>query len=48
MGHENDGLGAMLFGVLDCWERADDALVVRDLLVGVQRDIEVNLVMDSN
>ena len=43
MGHENDGFGAMVGGVLDGREGADDTLVVGDVLIGVQGDVEVNL-----
>jgi hypothetical protein len=41
--HENDGFGAIVAGMLDGRERADDALVVCDLLVRVEWDVEVNL-----
>jgi hypothetical protein len=44
MRHENDGLGSVLNGILDCGESADDALVVGDLLVGVEGYVEVDLV----
>lgn len=43
VGHEDDGFGAIVDGVLDCGKCADYALVVGDLLVGVQRDVEVDL-----
>lgn len=43
MGHEDDGFGAMIGGVLDGGEGADDTLVVCDVLVGVQGDVEVDL-----
>jgi hypothetical protein len=43
MGHEDDGLSAVLGGILDCGKSTDDALVVGDLLVGVEGDVEVNL-----
>lgn len=43
MRHEDYGFGTMLNCVLDGRERADDALVVGDFLVGVEGDIEVNL-----
>jgi hypothetical protein len=33
----------MFNGVFDCGERADDALVVCDVLVGVEGDVEVDL-----
>jgi len=43
MGHEDDGLGAILDGVLDGGEGTDDTLVVGDFLVGVEGDVEVDL-----
>lgn len=45
VGHEHDGFGAMVDGVLDGGEGADDALVVGDFAVGllVERDVEVDL-----
>ena len=46
MGHEDYGFGALVDGIFDCGEGADDALVVGDFGVGffVQGDIEVDLV----
>jgi len=44
MRHENDGLGAIIDSVLDCGKGADNALVVGDVLVGVERDVKVDLV----
>lgn len=44
MRHENDGFGAVIDGIFDGGERADDALVVGDVLVGVERDVEVDLI----
>jgi hypothetical protein len=41
--HEDDGLGSVLNGMLDCRERADNALVVCDVLVGVKGNVEVDL-----
>lgn len=43
VGHEHDGLGAMVNGVLDRGDGADDALRVGDLLVGVKGHVEVDL-----
>jgi hypothetical protein len=43
VGHEDDGLGTVLDGMLDCGESTDDALVIGDLLVGVEGDVEVDL-----
>ena len=43
VGHEDDCLGAIVDGVLDGGKSADNALVVGDLLVGVQRNVEVDL-----
>lgn len=44
VGHEDDGLGAMVDSVLDGGESTDDTLVVGDVLVTVEGDVEVNLV----
>ena len=41
--HEDDRLGAILNGVLDGGESSNDTLVVGDVLVGVKRDVEVDL-----
>ncbi|POR33511.1 Uncharacterized protein TPAR_06301 [Tolypocladium paradoxum] len=46
VGHEDDGLGAVVEGVLDGGDGADDALVVCDLLVFVEGDVEVDLNQD--
>lgn len=43
MGHQDDGFGALFEGIFDGWEGADDALVVCDFLVGVEGDVEVDL-----
>jgi hypothetical protein len=40
--HEDDGLGAMVDGVFDGRQRAHDALVVGDVLGGVEGHIEVD------
>jgi len=42
VGHEDDGFGAIVNGVLDCGEGANDALVVGDF-VAIKRDVEVDL-----
>ena len=44
VGHQDDGLGAIVEGVLDGGEGTNDTLVVGDALVGVERDVEVDLV----
>jgi hypothetical protein len=43
MRHENHGLGAIVDGMLDGGQGADDALVVGDFLVLVEGDVEVDL-----
>lgn len=43
VGHEHNGLGAIVDGVLDGGDGADDALGVSDLLVGVEGHVEVDL-----
>ena len=43
VGHQDDGLGAMVNGILDGGQSADNALVVGDVLVRVEGDVEVDL-----
>jgi len=43
VGHKDDGLSSVLDGILDCGESTDDALGVGDVLVCVERDVEVDL-----
>jgi hypothetical protein len=45
MGHEDDGLGAIVNGIFDCGKSANNSLVVGDLGVGllVEWYVEVNL-----
>lgn len=46
MGHEDDGFGAMVAGVFDGGKGADNALIVCDVLIGVERNVEVDLQAD--
>lgn len=41
--HENDGFGVLRDGVFDGGEGADDALVVGNVIFGVEGNVEVNL-----
>jgi hypothetical protein len=43
MGHQHDGLGAVVDGIFDGRDCASNALGVRDILVGVEGDVEVDL-----
>jgi len=43
VGHEDDAFCAVIDGVFDGGDGADDALVVGDFLVGVEGDVEVDL-----
>lgn len=43
VGHEDHGFGTVVDGILDCWDRACDALRVGNFLVAVEWDIEVDL-----
>jgi hypothetical protein len=43
VGHEDDGLGALLDGILDGGQSTDDTLGVGDLLLVIERDVEVDL-----
>lgn len=41
--HEDDGLGTIINGILDGWNSTGNTLVVGDVLVGIKRDVEVDL-----
>jgi hypothetical protein len=43
MGHKDDGFGSIFDGVLDGRGGTDNTLVIGDFLIGIERDIEVNL-----
>lgn len=43
VGHQDDGLGAIVDGILDGRQSADNALWVGDVLVLIERDVEVDL-----
>lgn len=43
MGHEDDGLGAMVDSIFDCWNSTGNTLGVGYFLVGVEGDVEVDL-----
>ena len=43
VGHQDDGLGAVVNGILDGGQSTDNALVVGDVLVRVEGDVEVDL-----
>lgn len=43
VGHQDHCLGAVVEGMLDGGDGARNALVVGDLLVGIERDVEVDL-----
>lgn len=43
MRHEDNGLGAIVDGILDCWNGTGDTLVVGDVLIRVEGDVEINL-----
>jgi len=34
----------MINGILNCWDSSGNTLGIRDLLICVERDIEINLV----
>ena len=46
MGHQDDGLGAVIEGVFDCWDGTDDTLIVGDS-GPIERDIEVDSTEDT-
>ena len=41
--HEDDGFGTMVAGIFNGRKGAHNALVVCDVLVGVERDVEIDL-----
>jgi hypothetical protein len=43
VGHQDDGLSAVANGILDGGQSTDNALVVGDVLVRIERDVEVDL-----
>lgn len=43
VGHQNDGLSSVLDGMLDGGQSTDNTLVVGDVLVRIERDVEVDL-----
>lgn len=45
VGHEDNGLSTILNGVLDGRQSTDDTLIVGDLLVGIERNVEVDLLV---
>jgi hypothetical protein len=47
VGHEDNGLGAVLDSILDGRESTGDTLGVGDVLVGVKGDVEVNLYLSA-
>jgi len=47
VGHEDDSLGAVVDRILDGWDGTGDTLGVGDVLIGVERDVEVDLIAAS-
>lgn len=43
VGHQDNSLGAVVDGILDGWDGTGDTLCVGDVLLGVERDVEVDL-----
>lgn len=43
VGHQDDGLGAVVNGIFDCGQGTDNSLVVGDVLFGVKGDVEIDL-----
>lgn len=43
VGHQDDGLGAVVDGIFDGGQGTDNSLVVGDFLFGVEGDVEVDL-----
>jgi hypothetical protein len=45
VGHEDDGLGTIVNSIFDRWDGSGDTLVVGDVLVGIKRDVEIDLLL---
>jgi hypothetical protein len=43
MGHQDHGLCAMVNSILDCWDGSGNTLGVGNLLIGIERDVEIDL-----
>lgn len=48
VGHEDDGFRTILNGVFDGWKSSDNALIVGNVLVGIEGDVEVDLAKTVN
>ena len=46
MRHEDDNFGAVFAGIFDCWKRSDNALIISDILGGIEGNIEINLLKE--
>ena len=43
VGHEDHGLRTIVNGIFDCWDGTGNTLGIRNFLIGVKRDVEVDL-----
>ena len=43
MGHQNHGLGSVVNGIFDCWDSSGDTLCVCDILIRIERNVEIDL-----
>jgi hypothetical protein len=44
MGHEDNGLRAMVNGVLNCWDSSGNTLGIGNFLIRIERDVKIDLV----
>lgn len=43
MGHEDDSLGSVIDSIFDGWDSSGNTLIVGNVLVRVERDVEIDL-----
>ena len=43
VGHEDHSLGPVVNGIFDCWDSSSDTLGIRNFLIGVERDVKIDL-----
>jgi hypothetical protein len=43
MGHKDHGFRAVVNGIFYCWDGAGDTLSIRDFLVRIEGDVEIDL-----
>jgi hypothetical protein len=43
VGHQDDGLSAVVDGIFDGWNSSGNTLIICNFLVGIERDVEIDL-----